>query len=75
MCSLSVIIPTTTKYFKNYRGLQQNYRSDPDEKVQGWQPNSRGISFVFGVDVLTDVCEKLNIDLIARAHQVHLIRG
>nr|CDQ00188.1 Bm10870, isoform m [Brugia malayi] len=44
--------------------------SDPDERVQGWQPNSRGISFVFGVDVLTDVCEKLNIDLVARAHQV-----
>ncbi|KAL4002913.1 Serine/threonine-protein phosphatase PP1 isozyme 2 [Acanthocheilonema viteae] len=44
--------------------------SDPDESVQGWQPNSRGISFVFGVDVLTEVCEKLNIDLVARAHQV-----
>uniref|UniRef100_A0A915PFN5 Serine/threonine-protein phosphatase n=1 Tax=Setaria digitata TaxID=48799 RepID=A0A915PFN5_9BILA len=44
--------------------------SDPDEGVQGWQPNSRGISSVFGADVLTRMCEKLNIDLVARAHQV-----
>ncbi|VDM95516.1 unnamed protein product [Thelazia callipaeda] len=44
--------------------------SDPDDGVFGWHPNARGISYVFGADIVTYFCEKLNIDLIARAHQV-----
>lgn len=44
--------------------------SDPDETITGWQPNSRGISFVFGPDALAFTCDKLNVDLVARGHQV-----
>uniref|UniRef100_A0A8R1TS19 Uncharacterized protein n=1 Tax=Onchocerca volvulus TaxID=6282 RepID=A0A8R1TS19_ONCVO len=46
--------------------------SDPDEGMQSWQPNSRGTSYVFGVNVLKYVCEKLSNDLVP--HQVYLIR-
>uniref|UniRef100_F1L6F5 Serine/threonine-protein phosphatase n=1 Tax=Ascaris suum TaxID=6253 RepID=F1L6F5_ASCSU len=44
--------------------------SDPDEWTKGWKENNRGISFVFGDDVVIETCKKLAIDLIARAHQV-----
>ncbi|KJH41813.1 phosphoprotein phosphatase 1 [Dictyocaulus viviparus] len=44
--------------------------ADPDQWVKGWQANTRGVSYVFGQDVVIDMCQKLNIDLIARAHQV-----
>ncbi|KAL6739886.1 hypothetical protein Aduo_013285 [Ancylostoma duodenale] len=44
--------------------------ADPDQWVKGWQANTRGVSYVFGQDVVLDTCQKLNIDLIARAHQV-----
>uniref|UniRef100_A0AC35TQK3 Serine/threonine-protein phosphatase n=1 Tax=Rhabditophanes sp. KR3021 TaxID=114890 RepID=A0AC35TQK3_9BILA len=44
--------------------------SDPDQWVKGWQANTRGVSYVFGQDVVLDMCQKLNIDLVARAHQV-----
>lgn len=44
--------------------------SDPDPWVKGWQANTRGASFVFGADVVMDACRNLDIDLIARAHQV-----
>ncbi|KAI6204407.1 Serine/threonine-protein phosphatase [Aphelenchoides besseyi] len=36
--------------------------SDPDQYTKGWQSNTRGVSYVFGPD--------LDLDLIARAHQV-----
>uniref|UniRef100_A0A915CY71 Serine/threonine-protein phosphatase n=1 Tax=Ditylenchus dipsaci TaxID=166011 RepID=A0A915CY71_9BILA len=32
--------------------------------------NTRGASYVFGADVVVDACRTLDIDLIARAHQV-----
>ncbi|CAJ0585219.1 unnamed protein product, partial [Mesorhabditis spiculigera] len=44
--------------------------ADPDNWVKGWQANTRGVSYVFGQDVVIDFCERLNLDLIARAHQV-----
>ncbi|VDK50507.1 unnamed protein product [Gongylonema pulchrum] len=44
--------------------------SDPDQWVKGWQANTRGASYTFGQDVVVDVCQKLDLDLIARAHQV-----
>ncbi|VDK63705.1 unnamed protein product [Gongylonema pulchrum] len=44
--------------------------ADPDETAEGWQENSRGVSFVFGPDMLTHMCKKLGVDLIARGHQV-----
>ncbi|CAI4222112.1 unnamed protein product [Auanema sp. JU1783] len=44
--------------------------SDPDGAINGWAPSSRGVSFVFGVDALQSILKSLEIDLIARAHQV-----
>ncbi|TKR89506.1 hypothetical protein L596_013600 [Steinernema carpocapsae] len=36
----------------------------------GFQPGTRGASFGFGADVLAMLTRQLNIDLVARAHQV-----
>ncbi|KAM3719905.1 Serine/threonine-protein phosphatase PP1-delta [Dirofilaria immitis] len=44
--------------------------ADPVVGIQGFEPNLRGASFGFGEDVVVDVCKKLDIDMIARAHQV-----
>jgi serine/threonine-protein phosphatase PP1 catalytic subunit len=44
--------------------------ADPDQWGKGWQANTRGVSYVFGQDVVVDACNKLEIDLVARAHQV-----
>lgn len=44
--------------------------SDPDKFVRGWKPNTRGVSYIFGADVLQDFCQRMDIDLVARAHQV-----
>ncbi|KAK7197486.1 serine/threonine-protein phosphatase PP1 [Novymonas esmeraldas] len=44
--------------------------SDPEEGSSGWQPSERGVSFTFGEDVATRVCDNLGIDIVLRAHQV-----
>mgnify|MGYP003590043534 CR=1 FL=1 len=44
--------------------------SDPDLETPLWGPNDRGVSFVFGAEVVRVLSEKLDIDLIVRAHQV-----
>lgn len=44
--------------------------ADPDQWAKGWQANTRGVSYVFGQDVVVEACNKLDIDLVARAHQV-----
>lgn len=44
--------------------------SDPDTTVTGWGENDRGVSFVFGADVVCDFLEKHDLDLLVRAHQV-----
>ncbi|VDM49870.1 unnamed protein product [Toxocara canis] len=44
--------------------------SDPERGIQGWKPNTRGVSYVFGADVVGTFCYQMDIDLIARAHQV-----
>ena len=44
--------------------------SDPDTSVNGWGENDRGVSFVFGADVVCDFLEKHDLDLLVRAHQV-----
>ena len=44
--------------------------SDPDKNLSGWRPNTRGVSYVFGANVVADMCQRLQIDLVARAHQV-----
>ncbi|VDP15792.1 unnamed protein product [Onchocerca flexuosa] len=43
-------------------------RADPDKWVRGWQQNTRGVSYVFGADVVNSFCQEMNIDLIARFH-------
>jgi serine/threonine-protein phosphatase PP1 catalytic subunit len=37
---------------------------------QGWAENDRGVSFVFGADVVTNFLEDQDLDLLVRAHQV-----
>lgn len=44
--------------------------SDPDDKTVGWGENERGISYVFGAEVVKNFLAKQDLDLICRAHQV-----
>lgn len=43
--------------------------SDPQKDTQGWGENERGVSFVFGSDVVRAFLRKHDLDLICRAHQ------
>ena len=45
--------------------------SDPDPDVLGWGPSDRGVSFVFGADVLGSFLSKMDLDLVVRGHQVY----
>lgn len=38
--------------------------------TQGWAENDRGVSFVFGADVVATFLERHDLDLLVRAHQV-----
>ena len=44
--------------------------ADPDKDVNGWGENDRGVSFMFGPDVVTKFLNRHDLDLICRAHQV-----
>lgn len=44
--------------------------SDPDKDVQGWAESERGVSYVFGPDIINIFLRKHELDLICRAHQV-----
>ena len=45
--------------------------SDPAPRMRtGWLKNDRGVSFLFGYDVLNKFMEYHDLDLICRAHQV-----
>ncbi|KRZ18400.1 Serine/threonine-protein phosphatase PP1-alpha catalytic subunit [Trichinella zimbabwensis] len=44
--------------------------SDPDRNIKGWEISARNVGYVFGEDVILEFCERMNIDLIVRAHQV-----
>eukprot|EP01017_Pseudomicrothorax_dubius_P041167 TRINITY_DN6558_c0_g2_i2.p1 TRINITY_DN6558_c0_g2~~TRINITY_DN6558_c0_g2_i2.p1 ORF type:complete len:145 (-),score=32.54 TRINITY_DN6558_c0_g2_i2:196-630(-) len=44
--------------------------SDPDKEVQGWAENERGVSYVFGPEIIAMFLKKHELDLICRAHQV-----
>ncbi len=44
--------------------------ADPEKDLQGWEENDRGISYIFGADVVKAFNKRNNIDLICRAHQV-----
>lgn len=38
--------------------------------MSGWEENDRGVSFVFGADIVSVFLKKHDLDLICRAHQV-----
>jgi len=44
--------------------------ADPDKDIVGWAESDRGVSFIFGPDVVTSFLQKMDMDLICRAHQV-----
>merc|ERR1712032_81519 len=44
--------------------------ADPDKDIAGWAENDRGVSFIFGPDVVTSFLQKMDMDLVCRAHQV-----
>lgn len=44
--------------------------SDPEKEVQGWGENDRGVSFVFGPEIVSAFLQKHGLDLVCRAHQV-----
>jgi len=44
--------------------------ADPDKEIQGWAENDRGVSYIFGPDVVTQFLQNQDMDLVARAHQV-----
>ena len=44
--------------------------SDPDKQVTGWEENERGVSYIFGEEIVSMFLKKQDIDLICRAHQV-----
>ncbi|CAJ0574558.1 unnamed protein product, partial [Mesorhabditis spiculigera] len=44
--------------------------ADPDPFAKGFKASQRGVSFVFGPDVMGEMLQALDIDLVARAHQV-----
>mmetsp|Transcript_39830 Transcript_39830/g.86848 ORF Transcript_39830/g.86848 Transcript_39830/m.86848 type:complete len:150 (+) Transcript_39830:104-553(+) len=44
--------------------------SDPDKEADGWQENDRGISYMFGGNIVKLFLKKHDLDLICRGHQV-----
>ncbi len=44
--------------------------ADPEKGMSGWSENERGVSFVFGGDVVSQFLSDHDIDLVCRAHQV-----
>merc|ERR1711920_721458 len=44
--------------------------ADPDKDISGWAENDRGVSYMFGPDVVDAFLKKHDLDLIVRAHQV-----
>jgi serine/threonine-protein phosphatase PP1 catalytic subunit len=44
--------------------------ADPERDILGWADNERGVSYIFGPDVVVNFLRKHDLDLIVRAHQV-----
>jgi len=38
--------------------------------MSGWAENERGVSFIFGSDIVSNFLKEQDIDLVCRAHQV-----
>jgi len=44
--------------------------ADPEKDITGWAENDRGVSYIFGPDIVASFLQKHNMDLVCRAHQV-----
>ena len=44
--------------------------ADPDKDLMGWGDNDRGVSHVFGEDIVSQFLRRHELDLVCRAHQV-----
>ena len=44
--------------------------ADPDKTATGWVCSDRGVSYCFGPDVVAETLEKLDLELVVRAHQI-----
>lgn len=44
--------------------------SDPDQNVNGWGQNDRGVSFTFSASIIDKFLKSNDLDLVCRAHQV-----
>eukprot|EP00931_Biecheleriopsis_adriatica_P009427 TRINITY_DN1104_c1_g1_i1.p1 TRINITY_DN1104_c1_g1~~TRINITY_DN1104_c1_g1_i1.p1 ORF type:complete len:304 (+),score=59.17 TRINITY_DN1104_c1_g1_i1:83-994(+) len=44
--------------------------ADPERDVVGWAENDRGVSYVFGADIVAKFLERFELNLVVRAHQV-----
>eukprot|EP01065_Artemidia_motanka_P003436 TRINITY_DN1164_c0_g1_i1.p1 TRINITY_DN1164_c0_g1~~TRINITY_DN1164_c0_g1_i1.p1 ORF type:complete len:425 (+),score=96.33 TRINITY_DN1164_c0_g1_i1:126-1277(+) len=44
--------------------------ADPEFGIDGWQESDRGVSYLFGANEVTRFLNKMDMDLIIRAHQV-----
>ena len=44
--------------------------ADPEGNVKMWGESERGVSFVFGPEIISTFLKKNELDLICRAHQV-----
>ncbi|CAK4138218.1 unnamed protein product [Aphanomyces euteiches] len=44
--------------------------ADPDAESHGWTESDRGVSYIFGADVVEQFLETHDLDLVCRAHQV-----
>ena len=42
--------------------------SDPEYDAYGWEENERGVSYLFGPEIVSQFLKRLDIDLICRAH-------
>lgn len=46
--------------------------ADPADIVADWEENERGVSYVFGKKVINEFLSKFDLDLVCRAHMVHI---
>ncbi|KDO35270.1 serine/threonine-protein phosphatase PP1-beta catalytic subunit [Saprolegnia parasitica CBS 223.65] len=44
--------------------------ADPDADSHGWTESDRGVSYIFGADVVEQFLDTHDLDLVCRAHQV-----
>lgn len=44
--------------------------ADPEKDIESWLENDRGVSFIFGPDLVAQFLRQHDLDLICRAHQV-----